>query len=240
MDSKAFKLKLITKLVGGGIFAVAAIAACISIPLVNNNVIAPNEGFITNALCKVDTGVKNNMGEKLAIEIEREGIVLAKNATNPGEEKPVLPLDSSVTKVNVFGYDSVQWIISNSGSGSASEGTGQKRWGILEALEERGISYDTSVINYYKTWGNSNKLDRSTLSYQGSHTEIYALTNPSLSNNADYKTTYEAAKGDVDTAIVVISRYGGEHLDPPHEQVKNKGAKNKDNTERGYLEITTE
>ena len=240
MESKAFKVKLITKLVGGGIFAALAIAACISIPLVNNNVIAPNEGFITNALCKVDTGVKNNMGDKLAVEIEREGIVLAKNATNEGAEKPVLPLDSTVTKVNVFGYDSVQWIISNSGSGSASEGTGQKRWGILEALEDKGITYNQSIINYYKTWSNSNKLDRSTLSYQGSHTEIYALTNPSLTNNADYKTLYDEAKGETDTAIVVISRYGGEHLDPPHEQVNNKGSKNKVNTERGYLEITNE
>ena len=240
MGKMSFKTRLITKLVVGGAFTVLTIAACISIPIVNHDVIAPNEGFITNALCKVDTGVKNNMGEKLAVEIEREGIVLAKNATNQGEDKPVLPLDSSVTKVNVFGYDSVQWIISNSGSGSASAGTGQKTWGILEALEDKGITYDKDVINYYTKWSNSYKLDRSTLSYQGSHTEIYALTNPSLSNNADFRTVYEAAKSDVDTAIVVISRWAGEHLDPPHEQVNNKGAKNKVNTERGYLEITTE
>ena len=240
MDNKAFKVRLITKLSLGGVFTVLTVAACVSISLVNKNVIAPNEGFITNALCKVETGIKNNMGDKLAVEIEREGIVLAKNATNAGESKPVLPLDSSVTKVNVFGYDSVQWIISNSGSGSASEGTGQKRWGILEALEDKGITYNQEVINFYKTWRNSNELDRSTLSYSGEHNAIYALTNPSLSNNANYLSTYEAAKGDVDTAIVVISRYGGEHLDPPHEQVNNKSAKNKVNTERGYLEITTE
>ena len=240
MDNKTFKLRLITKLSLGGVFTALTIAACISISLVNKNVIAPNEGFITNALCKVETGIKNNMGEKLAVEIEREGIVLAKNATNAGESKPVLPLDSSVTKVNVFGYDCVQWIISNSGSGSASAGTGQKSWGILEALEDRGITYNQDVINYYNSWKNSYKLDRSTLSYQGSHSEIYALTNPSLSNNADYRTTYDAAKEGVDTAIVVISRWAGEHLDPPHEQVNNKGSKNKVNTQRGYFEITNE
>ena len=240
MDKNDFKPRLITKLVVGGAFTVLTIAACVGIPIVNNDVIAPNEGFITNALCKIDTGVKNNMGDKLAVEIEREGIVLAKNATNQGEDKPVLPLASSVTKVNVFGYDSVQWIISNSGSGSAAPGTGQKAWGILDALDDKGITYNQDIISYYRTWSNSNKLDRSTLSYNGSHTEIYALTNPSLSNNSDYLTRYEAAKGDVDTAIVVISRYGGEHLDPPHEQVNNKSAKSKVNTERGYLEITTE
>ena len=240
MDNKTFKLRLITKLSLGGFFTVLTIAACVSISLVNKNVIAPNEGFITNALCKVETGIKNNMGEKLAVEIEREGIVLAKNATNAGESKPVLPLDSSVTKVNVFGYDCVQWIISNSGSGSASAGTGQKSWGILEALEDKGIVYNQGVVDYYNSWKNSNKLDRSTLSYSGSHTEIYALTNPSLSNNADFKTVYDNAKSDTDTAIVVISRWAGEHLDPPHEQVNNKGSKNKVNTQRGYFEITNE
>ena len=240
MEKNDFKPRLITKLVVGGVFAALTIAASISIPIVNHDVIAPNEGFITSALCKVDTGVKNNMGDKLAVEIEREGIVLAKNDTNAGESKPVLPLDSSVTKVNVFGYDCVQWIISNSGSGSASEGTGQKRWGILEALQDRGITYNQGVINYYNNWKNSYELDRSTLSYSGQHTSIYALTNPSLSNNADFKTVYDNAKTDTDTAIVVISRWAGEHLDPPHEQVNNKGAKNKVNTERGYFEITLE
>ena len=147
MDRNDFKPRLITKLAVAGVFTALTIAAAVSISIVNKDVIAPNEGFITNALCKVDTGIKNNMGDKLAVEIEREGIVLAKNATNDGESKPVLPLDSSVTKVNVFGYDCVQWIISNSGSGSASEGTGQTRWGILEALADRGITYNQAVIN---------------------------------------------------------------------------------------------
>ena len=241
MENSVFRRRLISRLIVAGVFAALTIGVAIAVPIVNNDVIAPNEGFISNALCQLDTrGAKNNMGERLAVEIEREGIVLAKNATNEGEEKPVLPLDESVTKVNVFGYDSVQWIISNSGSGSASAGSSQKSWGILDALEEKGITYDQGVINYYKRWTNNNKLDRSTLSYQGQHSEIYALTNPSLSNNSDFLEAYTAAKGDVDTAIVVISRYGGEHLDPPHEQVNNKGAKNKVNTERGYLEITTE
>ena len=241
MENNVFKRHLMRKLIVSGAFAVLMVAAIVSISIVNAEVIAPNEGFITNALCKVDThGAKNSMGERLAVEIEQEGIVLAKNAINSGEEKPVLPLDKSVTKVNVFGYDSIQWVISNSGSGSASAGSSQKTWGILEALEDKGITYNQEVISYYQKWKNSNSLNRSVLSYSSSYDVVYALTNPSLSNNADYKTVYDAAIADTDTAIVVISRWGGEHLDPPHEQINNKGAKQTKNTERGYLEITLE
>ena len=238
MDKNDFKPRLITKLVIAGVFTVLTIASAISLSVVNRDVIAPNEGFITNALCKVDTGVKNNMGDKLAIEIEREGIVLAKNATNDGEDKPVLPLDSSVTKVNVFGYDAIQWVISNSGSGTAGTGTGQSVVGILEALDERGVTYDQNVISYYRSW--ADPRNRGTLSYSSNFSTIYRLTNPSLSKNSDYLTRYEAAKGDVDTAIVVIGRWGGEHLDPPHEQTDKYKANPSQDLTRGYLEITTE
>ena len=238
MDKNDFKPRLITKLAIAGVFTVLTIASAISLSIVNRDVIAPNEGFITNALCKVDTGVKNNMGDKLAIEIEREGIVLAKNATNDGEDKPVLPLDSSVTKVNVFGYDAIQWVISNSGSGTAGTGTGQSVVGILEALDERGVTYDQNVISYYRSW--ADPRNRGTLSYSSNFSTIYRLTNPSLSKNSDYLTRYEAAKGDVDTAIVVIGRWGGEHLDPPHEQTDKYKASPSQDLTRGYLEITTE
>ena len=238
MEKNDFKPRLITKLVVGGVFAALTIGASISLPIVNHEVIEPNEGFITNALCKVDTGVKNNMGDKLAVEIEREGIVLAKNDTNPGETNPVLPLDSSVTKVNVFGYDAVQWVISNSGSGTAGTGTGQTVVGILEALQERGITYNQGIIDYYNSW--ASPRNRGTLSYSSNFDTIYRLTNPSLSKNSDYLTRYEAAKEDVETAIVVIGRWGGEHLDPPHEQTYKYKANPQQDLTRGYLEITTE
>ena len=233
MENQVFKGHLIRKLIVSGIFAVLTIAAIIAVVTVNAKVITPNEGFITAALCKVDTGgAKNNMGDRLAVEIEQEGIVLAKNDNN------CLPLDKSVKKVNVFGYDVVQWVISNSGSGSASAGSSQKTWGLLEALDEKGIEYDTNVIKYYNSW--ATPRDRGVLSYSSNYNTVYRLTNPSLSNNQDFKEVYEAAKSDVDTAIVVIGRWGGEHLDPPHEQINNYKAKKTTNLDRGYLEITLE
>ena len=56
MESNVFKRHLITKLAVAGGFLLLTIAAVISITIVNAKVIAPNEGFITAALCKVETG----------------------------------------------------------------------------------------------------------------------------------------------------------------------------------------
>ena len=232
MENTVFKGHLIRKIAMSAGFAVLAIGAIVAISIVNAKVIAPNEGFINMHLVKNETKAKNNMGDRLAVEIEQEGIVLAKNEDN------CLPLEKSVNKVNVFGYDVVQWVISNSGSGSASAGSSQKTWGLLEALEDKGIEYNKDVISYYNNW--ATPRDRSVLSYSSSYDTVYRLTNPSLKNNADFKTVYDNAKGDVDTALVVIGRWGGEHLDPPHEQVNNYKSNKQRNTERGYLEITEE
>ena len=237
MENKVFRGHLIRKGILSGIFLGLTIGAIVAISIVNAKIIAPNEGFINAALCKSNTGsAKNNMGDRLAVEIEQEGIVLAKNEDN------CLPLQKSTNRVNVFGYDVVQWVISNSGSGSASAGSSQKTWGLLEALDDRGIVYNKDVISYYNSW--ATPRDRGVLSYSSEHNTVYRLTNPSLSNNADFKEVYDAAKsdddGDIDTAIVVIGRWGGEHLDPPHEQVNNYKSSKQQNTARGYLEITEE
>ena len=130
MENNVFKRHLIRKLIIAGAFAVLTVAAIISITIVNAKVITPNEGFITAALVKIETGnAKNNMGDRLAIEIEQEGAVLAKIDDN------VLPLGKEKKVVNVFGFNAYDWYISNSGSGSAGAGSAQKEWGILDALE---------------------------------------------------------------------------------------------------------
>ena len=83
MENNVFKRHLIRKLVVAGVFAVLTVAALISVTIVNAKVITPNEGFITAALVKIDTGnAKNNMGDRLAVEIVQEGYVLAKNYDN--------------------------------------------------------------------------------------------------------------------------------------------------------------
>ena len=89
------------------------------------------EGFITSALCSVETGGETNkMGDKLAVEIEQEGAVLAKNDNN------ILPLSKDNKVVNVFGHSVVDWLISNSGSGSAGPGSEQKAVGLAVFFAE--------------------------------------------------------------------------------------------------------
>ena len=71
-----------------------------------------------------------NMGNQLAREIEREGIVLLEN-------DGTLPLDKSVKKVNVFGHGSIDWYIMS--SGSERVGTdGQTSYDLNGALEYYG------------------------------------------------------------------------------------------------------
>ena len=84
------------------------------------------------------------MGDRLAVEIEQEGIILAKNDDN------CLPLSKDVKRINVFSYDVTQWVISNSGYGTAGPGSGQKIWGLLEALDDKGIEYNKDIISYYQ------------------------------------------------------------------------------------------
>ena len=239
MEKDLFKRHLLRKLIVSGVFAVLTIGAVIAITLVNANAITPNEGFISEYIQKKFSNgetvikAKNKLGDRLAIEIEQEGIVLAKNDNN------CLPLSKDVKHVNVFGYDVSEWIISNSGSGSADGSSGRPVWGILDALDDRGITYNKDVIDYYKSW--NTPRNRDTKSYSSNYNTIYRLKNPSLSNNEDYLQAYEKALEDnTNTAIVCIGRYGGEHLDPPHRQVNNNKASETRNQERGYLEITLE
>lgn len=235
MENSIFKQRLMKKAIVSGCFAVLTVGAIIGIT-VANGIIKPNEGFITAALCSVETGgEKNNMGDRLAVEIEQEGLVLAQNDNN------VLPLSKDVTKVNVFGHSVVDWLLSNSGSGSAGPGSAQKAIGLLDALDASGIAYNEDIINYYKSWCTPRSLP---FSISSGYDSLYRLADPSLKNDADYKTVYEKAlaEGDTDTAIVCLSRVAGEHIDPPHEQINNYKTKyNKsDYADRGYLELTLE
>lgn len=80
-------------------------------------------------------------GEKVAERIAAEGAVLLKN-------DGALPLASDVTKVNVFGWGSTQWLGSGSGSGRVvSTDTG-----LLDALEAAGIDYNSELTDMYKAF----------------------------------------------------------------------------------------
>ena len=90
-----------------------------------------------------------NDGRELAEQIEGEGIVLLRNENN------TLPLPSSTTRVNVFGWSSTEWV--SSGSGSAQTvGTPTT---FLDALSKAGIEYNTELTDMrFDEWYTSSSI----------------------------------------------------------------------------------
>ena len=178
-----------------------------------------------------EANAARNMGNQLAKEIEREGIVMLKNEDN------ILPLPKAGNeKVNVFGYGSVEWFLMSSGSEMVGC-EGQTPYDFVDALNEYGIQANTELLDFYKSWNTPKKgsVDNTIFTAEDS---FYVIKEPSLETNDNYKTIYENAKSYSDTAFFIISRCAGENSDPPHYQNK-KGGLAKDET-RGYLEISKE
>ena len=168
-----------------------------------------------------------NMGNQLAREIEREGIVLLEN-------NGTLPLSKSIDRVSVFGHGSVDWYYMSSGSERVGM-NGQTGYNFVEALKEKHIECYDPLQDYYKSW---HRVVGDTNSIQTDFDEFYQIREPGLENNSDYQEKYDGAVSFSDTAFMVISRHAGENSDCPHYQNKVNGQP-KDET-RTYLQISTE
>lgn len=95
-----------------GLLLVAIIMIISNIVLFEPNV----SQTITNLLCPTvvdyETLKQNReQGKALSFQIALEGSVLLKNENN------ILPLSNDINNVNVFGYSSIDWVYSGSGSG---------------------------------------------------------------------------------------------------------------------------
>ncbi len=197
-------------------------------------------GFFREALDRYVVGYKSDgdsttaaraEGEKLAEQIQQEGTVLVRNEGN------VLPLaDSAEKKVNVFGWSSVAWIYSGSGSGQVAEG----KVDLYGALDEYGVAYNTALKQMYTNFRarRENTVALETFSY-----EFCRLYEPSINDKDFYTDTLlENAKDFSDVALVVLSRVTGETNDATgvqYKRVTKDGAVQTD-TSRTYLEISTE
>ena len=193
-----------------------------------------NSGVITNALCGNGVSFEGEnvekasaLGDELCKEMGKEGIVLLKNGTLSTSSKKSLPLDESVTKVNLFGYAATDngFLLKGIGSGSSTINP-DKQVTLLQAFKNANIEYNTEIIDAYnaKNWGS-----RTSKSYELKEASRDFYTNQMLSN----------AKSFSDTAIIVLSRIGGENMDEiPTEQtlITEKGSET-DNT-RTYQDTT--
>ncbi len=209
------------------------IAAGIGLGIANNVAFNDFSNTLTTYLCKAPedesrTTSVPGMGDELAVECEREGIVMLHN-------NGTMPLSKSdVTKVNVFGHGSIDWYIMSSGSERVGT-AGHTSYDLNSALEYHGIEVNPELPAYYKKW---HKAEGDSNTIMANFDSFFQVREPSLETQSEYQSIYENAKDYSDTALFVISRHAGENSDCPHYQNKVEGQP-QDMT-RDYLEISTE
>lgn len=178
------------------------------------------------------SGELRTTGDELAMNIEREGMVLLRNVNN------TLPLNKDIKKVNVFGWSATQWI--NGGSGSGQCATFETD--LLAALKAYGIAYNEELIAMYQDFQGERPY-RSNGALNSWPEQFSRLYEPSISDNTLYtQTLLDHADAFSDTALVVLGRIAGESNDCPTEQYKQvqKGGEIVVDDTRTYLNLSTE
>ena len=132
----------------------------------------------------------------LCTEIAEEGIVLLKNEGN------TLPIAGG--NLNVFGWASTNPCYGGTGSGSLSDA--YETVSLLQGLEHAGFTLNKELSDFYTTY----RADRPVV---GMWEQDWTLPEPTAASySADLINN---AKAFSDTAMVVITRVGGEGADLP-------------------------
>ena len=140
--------------------------------------------------------------QNLLIKLLEEGIVLLKNVDNE------LPL-SDEKNLNLFGWASTNPCYGGTGSGSLSDE--YSTVSIIQGLEDAGYSLNTELSDFYTAF----RADRPEV---GMWAQDWTLPEPTA---ASYTTQMmDNAKAFSDTAVVVITRVGGEGADIPTDVSK--------------------
>lgn len=134
---------------------------------------------------------------KLAERIADEGIVLLKN------EAQTLPITSS-KKLNVFGWASTNPVYGGTGSGSLSDA--YETVSLLEGLKNAGFETNEELSEFYRSY----RADRPEV---GMWAQDWTLPEPPADTYTD--DMMKKAQEFSDTALVIISRVGGEGADLP-------------------------
>ena len=133
----------------------------------------------------------------LCTEIAEEGIVLLQNDDNE------LPLASG-SNLNVFGWASVGPVYGGTGAGAIS--ADRPTVSLLDGLHNAGINTNTELSDFYTAYC----AERPALGYSNHN---WTLPEPTAASYT--QEMIDNAKSFSDTAMVVISRVGGEFADLP-------------------------
>ncbi len=150
--------------------------------------------------------------KELAVRIGEEGIVLLENNNN------LLPMASG-DKLNVFGWASINPILGGAGSGALNDA--YETVGILKSLNDAGIQTNTALSDFYTAY----KPDRPVV---GMWDQDWTLPEPNISAYSD--DLISGAKDFSGTAMIVISRSGGEGADLPNDMAAVVSGDYKDGT----------
>ena len=155
---------------------------------------------------------------RMAERLEEEGIVLLRN------ENGALPLAAG-TKVNLFGYASVDPIYGGTGSGS---GDTSANVDVVQGLTNAGLVVNDQLVTFYR---NSGVARAKQGGYSGSNFTPAEVPAEKYSDGL-----LQTAREYADTAVIVISRIGGEGGDLPQDMFASKYSQTDDG--RHYLELT--
>lgn len=135
--------------------------------------------------------------EELGMEIADEGIVLLKNDDN------LLPMTDN-KNLNVFGWASTNPVYGGTGSGALSDS--YEIVNLTSGLENAGFNLNTELSDFYTEY----RTDRPEV---GMWAQDWTLPEPPVENYSE--DLLANARDFSDTAMVVFSRPGGEHIDLP-------------------------
>ena len=209
-EKKTKKPHLIRKSIG---LVLALFLALVAVAL--NLVVLPMAGSVVDRLMSttqmdLDDATREAThaeAREVAARIESEGAVLLQN-------DGTLPLSSDVTRMNVFGWASTDWL----GGGSGSGGIGSVEIDLLGALEAAGIEYNTELSDMYEAFQDTREFPKALNSWPEQSARLYE---PSIDDETYYSPELLAnAEAFSDTAIVVIGRINGESNDATKEQYK--------------------
>ncbi|MDO4852776.1 MAG: glycoside hydrolase family 3 N-terminal domain-containing protein, partial [Clostridia bacterium] len=155
---------------------------------------------------------------RISEELEGEGVVLLKN------DNAALPLGNGA-KVNLFGFASIDPIYGGTGSGA---GDTSQNVDVVAGLTNAGLSVNPELVKFYQTSGVSRVKQNgfSGSNFTPAEVPASAYTDAVLSQAKDYS----------DTAIIVLSRIGGEGGDLPMDMFAAGYSQTDDG--RHYLELT--
>lgn len=179
---------------GAVLACIAAITLIVNMmcygPLYNNisSFLNASKAELSEETIKASKDVIKKVGE--------EGLVLVKN-------NGLLPLDSSVKNLNVFGWGSTNPILGGTGSGSSD---GSTAVGFLQSFKDAGYTTNADLTKIYTDY----RTDRPTVA-MGS--QDWTLPEPTVDKYTD--AVMSQAKSFSDVAVIVISRSGGEGADLP-------------------------